>query len=314
MLVDIGDDRIYLVPLEQLRGGCAWVPPPRTVAEIVAIISASDRHEELLRFEAPIPACRLQCFQDPPGSGKTYRLVQRCVLAMGPEGEAYRHYRYVFVLTKPHSAKNVVHKQLVEQLEKAVSAGHIEKEDHSDDGKVFHYKLRRAGEADPVDIFLATVDSFIYHLAPKTYPRQFCTEMFKNLTMAIEAAGPSLDRNCAGKFRSNWVTLNARSLICWDEATKLERHYLHALARITMSCGADAVLTGDVMQSIENSENSLRVAMSTNDAELRRLLPHCEPKLVCGDEVRRFGSELVRVMNRVVKFEEYGARVPRGLS
>ena len=310
VLVDVGNDHIYLVPLEQLRGGCAWVSPPRTVAEIVATISARDRHEELMQFIIPVPVCRLQCFQDPPGSGKTFRLIRRCVLALGPEGDVYKHYRYVFVLTKPHSAKNVVHQELVQQLAEAVASGLVKVLEHSNDGRVFHYKLSRAKAADPVDIFFATVDSFIYHLAPRTYPRQ-STEMFKNLTMAIEAAGPNVDRNCVGKFRNTWMTLNARSLICWDEATKLERHYLHALARIMLTCAADAVLTGDVMQSIENSNNSLRVATSLDKSGIQGLLPHCDVEVQRGDEVRRFGSELVRVLNKTVQFKKYGALEPR---
>jgi len=310
VLVDAGRDNIYLVPLEQLRGGCAWVPFPRTAEEIVAIICTPARHGELLRFTGPNPMCRLQCFQDPPGSGKTFRLIRRCVLALGPEGEAYRHYRFAFVLTKPHSAKNVVHQELVHQLEAAVAAGHVEILGRDNDGRVFHYTLRRAGAADPVEIFFATVDSFIYHLAPRSHPRQ-STEMFRNLTMAIEAAGPNLDRNGVGRFHGQWIPFNARALICWDEATKLERHYLHALARIMVTCAADAVLTGDVMQSIENSENSLRLATSSDETGIRNLLPHCEVEIERGDEVRRFGSGLVHVLKATVKFEAYGARVPR---
>ena len=310
VLVDAGDDRVYLVPLAQLRGGCAWVPPPRSVNEVVAIIRDPARHEELMRFEAPLPVCRLQAFQDPPGSGKTYRLIRNCVLALGPEGEAYRHYRHVFVLTKPHSAKNVVHQELVQQLREAVAAEHVEVLDESNDGRVFHYQIRRRGATDPVDIFFATVDSFIYHLAPRTHPRQ-STELFKNLTLAIEAAGPNLDHNCTGMFRGHRITFNARSLICWDEATKLERYYLQALTRIMVTCAADAVLTGDVMQSIENSANSLRVATSSDEAEIRELLPHCNVEVRRGDEVRRFGSGLVRVLNATVQFTKYGAPVPR---
>jgi hypothetical protein len=311
VLLDAGADQIYLVPLAELRGGCAWVLPPRPAAEIVALVGDPDRRGELLRFDAPPAACSLRVFQDPPGSGKTFRLIQRCVLALGDDGEAYGHYRFVFVLTKPHSAKNVVHQELVRQLPYAEASGEVQVLEKSDNGKVFHYLLKRRGSADPVDVFFATVDSFVYHMAPASKPRR-SLEMFRNLTMAIEACGPALDRNSMGRFGGRSVTVNARSLICWDEATKLERHYLHALAKIMVTCGTDGVLAGDVMQSIENAKNCLRIATSADEAALiRELLPCCEVQVHRGDEVRRFGSKLAQALNDVVRFEKYHALIPR---
>ena len=84
----------------------------------------------------------------------------------------------------------------------------------------------------------------------------------------------------------------------------MERHYLHAFARIMMTCEADAMLTGDVMQSVENSENGLRVITSADKAGI---LPYCAAEVERGNEVRRFGGGLVAVLNATVKFTAYGS-------
>ena len=307
VLVDAGEDRVYLVPLDMLRGGCAWVAPPRSITEVVAVIRNPLRHKELLAHAAPQPACFLRVFQDPPGSGKTYRLIRFCVLGLGPEGSQYSHYRCIFVLTKPHSAKNVVHQEFVRQLTDAEAEG-VTVLRHVATTKSYYYRLQR-GKDEQFDVFFATVDSFMYHMADRSGPRG-STDFFKNLTKAIEENGPNVDSHGRGRFQNFGVTLDARALVCWDEATKLERHHLHALAKIMDTCAVDGVLAGDVMQSIENSQNSMRLASNEDGAYIQTLLPHCAVEVTRGNEIRRFGLNLVEALCQVVKFEEYGAPVP----
>jgi len=311
VLVDVGEGGVYLVPLRQLRGGCAWVPPPRSQADVVCMIKDISRHDELLKFVAPPAVCRLTVLQDPPGSGKTYRLVRDCLLGLGPNAGLYAHYKLIFVLTKPHSAKEVVLKEFEEQLKEAEANAIVRyvSRDRSKDGKIVRYAFSRAGKA--VEVFFATVDCFVYHLAPKHVERE-SGDMFKNLAKAIKKAGPEVSGDGNGKFRGHDVCFNARALVCWDEATKLERHYLQALAKIMTTCSTDAVLAGDVMQSIEHSDNSLRLGLTlrSDPRTVQDLFPYGTVEPIVGKYVRRFGKQLVEAMNTVVDFQRFGAVKP----
>ena len=57
--------------------------------------------------------------QDPPGSGKTYRLTEMMVRTDLPEHMENDAYSTFIVVTKTHAAKNVVYEEFLSHLKKS---------------------------------------------------------------------------------------------------------------------------------------------------------------------------------------------------
>ena len=309
LLVDVGGDRVFAVRPEEVRRGCVRCSDPFTVEEV--LLFASENFE---RFKPPP---RLQhkfyVFQDPPGSGKTYRLVRRCLAPWTVEnhGHDFSHYNTFFFCAKPHSAKEVIYAEFRAQLKRLEQAGEIDVIKHSEQQKAYKCTFRRTRDDCLVETFFATVDSFVWALGSKNERRSLHSNPFVRICDNLAFDGPSAVNlfNGSVNFKGQCTSISARTLICWDEATKLEIRYLRALLRIILECNADAAVSGDLLQSIEVEHNSFERAQQENLSAL--LNGAAEPVIVRGNKIRRFGRKLVDELNEVTPWTKYGVAVPQ---
>jgi len=244
-------------------------------------------------------ASTITVFQDPPGSGKTYRLVRDYLLRAGELG-----YDNVFVVTKPHSAKEVVRKELIEQIEEA--GGRITLTEHiHNNAFIMNVVLPNVDglEPTPVTIFIATGDSFLYsQWRIRTGPQ---TDMFDRMCHQISEDGPKY----ITMFKGKNARVNERSLVCIDEATKFDSRYTDTFLKVARVTECDIVVTGDILQSIEFEDNLLTDLCSGQKS--------CDDVKVTvhrGDQVRRCGPDLVNFFTSIVgsrTYEREGMNMPR---
>ena len=249
----------------------------------------------------PVPT--IHAWQYPPGSGKTYRIIRDVILA--GEDEFRAHYIFV-VLTKPHSAKEVIKKEFEEQLRAVGDAEIVARSTPSEEKmyKSYWFSVRTTRGPKPVLVIMATMDSFVYNLSPGT--DDTVLDHFEGLAKTIADQGPRVGRENRVYFKGKSFLLGANCLIVVDEATKLSVPYLGALQRLAFVCKADALCVGDQMQSVEMNHNILTHLFDPGSLQSTgfRVIPRV------GTEIRRFGPKLVAFLNRAVRHTDHGMEQP----
>jgi hypothetical protein len=291
---------VFSIDPSAIRFGMTVASPPWAVADFVCMVRDPMRHGELRAARHPVAANTLTVLQDPPGSGKTWKLVN---LALNPEAfPAFAHIDQYLYLTKPHSAKRVVAKELEDNARRF---GHpvIER---LDTGKALLYTVDVSGRQ--VQVICATIDSFIWRLQNPASPAEAGEfDMFVRMCLGITALGVGpLSRTGTVPFHGKAVSIGPKTLVCFDEATKPRTEYAQALLRIAATANCSVVVAGDKLQSIESPSNCMS-AIRQLPASMMRV--HC----VEGNTIRRFGPVLVDFLVTVLGPETYskhGLTVP----
>jgi hypothetical protein len=236
--------------------------------------------------------------QDPHGSGKTYRLTRMMIHTDLPEYARYDAYSTFIIVTKSHSAKEVVYAEFMTHLRKTG----VEYNEQQNNNKYIVKFTRPNNNAETMCIF-GTADSLMFNLCDN----KMCgTDVFINLVRTIHKHGPTKLRGPTGRFcyAGQQPGLNKKTLVVTDEATMLPEVYADAFATLMASCHVDVHLAGDVQQSSMFEHNLLtRVVCEYNDAADPCELPSFEGVHVImnpGNEVRRFNQALVDFRNTVM--------------
>ena len=271
---------------------------PRTVKNGTVFVKEKYRLKEFIenyqkdpdKISNPVEKicpCKLIIEQKPPGSGKTYGMVERI---LNPQEDHYDNY---LILTKPHSAKEVIRREFEDQLKDR----NIELvREPWDENNKYGYLFSLNGKEKLV--ILATGDSFIYRIGQtnKAY-----LDMFAGICNMIKERGPTkLGRRGECSFAGTSTKVDARTLLICDEATKFAVHYASAIGQIMFHCNTDAYIIGDILQSIEYQENMMTYLFKEKDP-----FPHVLKEVQKSDEIRRNGPNLVNFLNTVVKTETY---------
>lgn len=298
VLLDAGDDGVFSIPFEEFRFGIVRVTKKWTWREVADRLKEPGLtlDDELLR-PPPVKQYRIVVWQYPPGSGKTYRIMVGILSgAYGFDG-----YDTVLVLVKPHAVKEVDRKEFEERLEAEKGAYGVEV-DSGDDSNAYWYRLTLPDGKQRLVIF-ATIDSFVWKIGDPSCVSVM--DRFESICNTIRDKGPKVSgRRGSITFKGKPFELNGKCKVVIDEATKLSRAYMGALDMIVATCGADALVVGDKMQSVEMEDNMLKRYLD---------YPHDDPRVTkeTSDEIRRFGSELVEFVNSVIRWDEFGLSVPK---
>jgi len=291
VLLDI-DEKVFVVRPEDFRKGTIRVRHSWSVDKIVEILIQPGRRGEL---QSSSVKSEVRVWQYPPGSGKTYRVVNGVITG----GKGFETLDTVLLLTKPHSAKEVIKEEFEERLKE----NGIHNFDYGEKNKAYWYKFEVNGRSRTV--ILATMDSFIYPLVKNGEADTSVMDQFEALCKTISNKGPTTGKRGEITFKNQSIKLNGTCLIVVDEATKLSPFYLDALVRITFTCNANAIVVGDKMQSIESPINLLTVLLDgykSNDFNVIKDDP--------GNTIRRFGPVLVNFLNSIVPWAKYNLPIP----
>ena len=291
-LIHADDTHVWAVDPRQVRQEMVHVGAAMNIAEVEDILTRSQL--EALKPSCPRKQSKITVRQDPPGSGKTYAIVRYPLCPeLYPEYKLYDTFIYI---TKPHSAKEVVHREFKEQLSKVPHASVI-REETKNNG--YWKELSVAGRT--VHVFFVTGDSLFYVLGKR---HKGVLDVFEGICQTIATEGPQTGPRGSITLKGKQVNLCARTLVCMDEATKFSFPYAKALARIVFACNSDAVIAGDCLQSIETKDNVIAYALEckTNSQDP---FPGSDTIVELGDKIRRSGRNLVDVIGHVVPWNDF---------
>lgn len=294
LFADFGD-YIFRIPINSVRNRLVLVFGSWQSKEDWKTHIMSDALEE--DVSVPIQST-LTVAQDPHGSGKTYRLTRMMIHTNLPEYQRYDVYSTFIVITKAHSAKEVVYQEFLFHLQ---VAGILFKEQLNNNKYIV--KFTRHDGGDIMCIF-GTADSLMYNLCEN---KMHGTDVFLNLVKTIHEHGPTKLKGPKGRFQyaGQQPRLNKKTLIITDEATMLPESYADAFSTMILQCHVDVHLAGDVQQSTYFENNLLtRVVREYNDTPKGISLPSfpgCKVNIEPGNQVRRFNQYLVDFRNTVMR-------------
>jgi hypothetical protein len=260
LFADFGD-YIYRIPIACVR-------------QRMVLVSERWKNDEdfvsyLLSPDIP-PDCNepkqstLTVAQDPHGSGKTYRLSQMLIRTDLDEYKNYAKYDTFIIITKSHSAKNVVNEEFRKQLEQTGLNYDIEEKQN----KYIYKFTKRWKEEKNVMCIFGTVDSLMYNLAENKVKG---VGFFENIVKTIHEHGPTKLKGPKGRFNYAGKTprLNGKTLIVCDESSLLEESYLDAFSTLMNMCSVDVHLAGDVQQSTLYENNMMTKIMTEYNTIMR---------------------------------------------
>ena len=288
-------DRMFRIPIQSVRKRMVTVYGSWLLNDAFITYLTSEIQTEI---DIPLQSV-LTVAQDPHGSGKTYRLTRMMIYTETEEYQEYEKYAAFIIITKPHSAKEVVYTEFSKHLH---DAGLEILSKHENGGK-YIVKFRRRTGTHIMCIF-GTADSLMYNI---TDNKMKGTDMFIDLVRTIHQFGPTKLTGPKGRFRyaGENPLLNNKTLVITDEATMLPEPYADALSTLMETCSVDVHLAGDVQQSTYYEKNLLaKVVEEYNNnpgCESIPSFPTSKIRMNPGIEVRRFNQNLVDFRNTVMK-------------
>lgn len=288
VFMDLGDDNIVLCHFSEdtfPTPQCAVTKHFKDRAEFVKFLIKADSLEQLRNFRMQLEMPQLETWVNPAGSGKTWSLMQRVV----NDNDA----TYTFVLAKEHAAKDVLHAEWKKQQVAAILE---ELPTFEVNNSAYVYTMHNGRL-----IFIATIDSFIWALAPANKCEVFAERLQAMYSdIANPEKKPRLSRSSDFPYKGKRAVLNHTAKVYIDEATKLPPITVDALERLSSSYGVAICLVGDIAQSTAGPNALLKVWKRN---------PHNYSRGMC-----RFGPNIYKMVRNVVRYTEIFAIEPPVLS
>ena len=289
IFIDTADDRIFRIDTALVKGGMIDVKESKTRKEFVEALKG-DTLDDLFSPDEHVTQTTLYLKQQGAGNGKTYTAVQ-----MIANVKQFKHIRRFIYVTKAHSAKDVICKELEEQIDGGKLEGMSVVKPPACYGKRYKATLCRREDATNIHVTIATMDSLVYHLSGGNTAdaRKRSADMFKGLCELLQDSASSVTSNYANN------RIDKECMIVVDEAQDLPKHYFKALARVVRDTYVNVCFIGDKLQSIYYEDNTFVDPEMPYTKVVK--YEQTEATNVC----RRFGPRISELVNRVVGFEAH---------
>lgn len=184
------------------------------------------------------------------GSGKTYNIIKSLVTCL--------KYKYNIVVTKQHTAKDNIKKELDEQIQRDEIhiKYNITEIEHEIYGKQIIITFKHLKTNKKCTTIMGSVDSFNYACAK--HPGKFNKNFFNGLLKYIIENGPDINNKGSIRYGGEDIKLNRKTCIHVDEGQDLPYQYLQAFIRIMIDTGVDMVIVGDKLQALHYEDNVVK--------------------------------------------------------
>ena len=253
-----------------------------------------ENNQELHNIEIP-EQCTLHINQLGAGNGKTYGIIQRL------ESDYFSHYKQYIIVTKQHSAKEIIYREFKEQIDhgdlKFIENLQILNEStiHKDKKYILSYTNNKI--ESECQIVICTIDSLMYNLGNTSSNG---TDLFTTIIQSIIDDYIQVNNINTLSYKGNVrIKLNKEVCIIIDETQDLPEIYASALIKLMRSRYVDAYIVGDKLQSITYEHN----AFNYFENEFPYINKLCITPI---NKCRRFINQtLVNFCNSVIDFDKY---------
>ena len=286
------DGKVFKIELKKIKCKMIELKMFITIETVVNILKSKPENIWDSWCDDNVIKCNLSIHQQGAGNGKTYGIWKS--IAENVDKTTF------IMLTKQHSAKNVMYEELIDQTER--QEYHIENlteilEDHDKKHFVIKY-IHKLSKRECI-VIIGTIDSFIYNLSGSSNR----DNLFEGILQNIKLNGFTKVHNGSMNFAGQYVTLNKQTELWIDEAQDLQNSYLDAMAKLMLNTNCDIHMVGDKLQTLQYEDNCLTTII--RDEGLVNNINYIYHTPV--NVNRRIKVPGMRTeINRVIDFNKYG--------
>lgn len=241
--------------------------------------------------------------QQGAGNGKTYGIVK---LLTDDEFEFYDVFIY---LTKQHSAKYIILKEINEQKMRGLLSDISFEEYQCEEGgskiydtqnKKYIINITNKITNKKKKIIIGTFDSYIYSVKPNNIMFKSNSNADKFIEMAQSIINVEVNKSIISYGGEN-IKLNKKLLLIGDEMQDMNYIYMVSILRLIRDNYIDLYAVGDKLQSLSLEDNSF----THLNLELPNTIKKIEFEKI--NKCRRFDNNfLIKFVNYMIDFEKHG--------
>jgi hypothetical protein len=249
------DSKVFKIELKKIKCSMIELKTFNSIEKVINILKDKPEYIWDEWSDDNTIKCNLSIHQQGAGNGKTYGIWKSIA-------ETIDKNTYI-ILTKQHSAKNVIYQELIDQTER--HEYHIENitekiEENTSSHFVIKY-IHKKTDRECI-VIIGTIDSFCYNLSGSN---NSCDNFFEGILHNIKKNGMSkVSANGYMRFGGQTFPLNKQSEIWIDEAQDLPNSYLYAMAKLMLDTNCDIHIVGDKLQTLEFEDNFLNSIIKEN--------------------------------------------------
>ena len=290
VLIDI-KDKIFKIALKKIRCKMIVLKEFKLIDTLVELLKKNPDNIWNLWEDDDTMKCKLYVHQQGAGNGKTYGIWES--ICENVDKKTY------IIVTKQHSAKNVIYEELNDQAKRNLY--HIENlTERTEENTKKHYVIKYTHKKSKrtCTVIIGTIDSFIWNLSNGNGNT---SNMFENILSNITNKGLSkVTQFGYMSFGGQNIFLNKQCEIWIDEVQDLPESYLHGMTKVILETGCDIHIVGDKLQSLAYENNFLTNIINEGLPNIELIKP--EPR---NNNRRIKVSGMHKEINNLTNFNEY---------
>lgn len=295
VLLNIGE-RIYKIPVKEVCMSMIVVKNFISVDHVVSALKNNAIDVMNLWNDDNEKKAHLTVQQKGAGNGKTYGIWKS--IANNKNKETF------FILTSQHTAKDVIMKELEDQIER--NEYHLsnmrEGESTNHNGRQYLWQYTHKKTNKKVTVIIGTVLSFINALVENN-DNHVSSDFFHSLIESGIHNGFNKVDTYTGriKYAGEWLHLNRKTEVWIDESQDLSCDYYTIFMKLLLKTKIDIVIIGDKLQSLEHIDNFITTASSSDSTKQVEIIK--EPSVNINHRIKV--TNMAEEINKLVKFKDY---------
>jgi hypothetical protein len=289
ILIEI-NGKVFKIELKKIKNKMIEIKDYQDINIVVNTLQTEPEKIWDLWESENVIKCNLNVYQQGAGNGKTYGIWKSI-----SENEDKKTF---IIITKQHSAKNVIYEELINQTQR--KEYHIENlTEKKENNTSKHYVIKYIHKNSKREclVVIGTIDSFCCNLSNSNETN---INFFSGICKTIKKKGLSKVSEYGDcRFGGQTFYLNKQTEIWIDEAQDLPNEYLYAMTRLMLDTNTDINIVGDKLQTLEYEDNFL--------TSIKEGLPNINVNIIEEKNLNRRikVDRMCKEINRIINFNQY---------
>lgn len=240
--------KVFKIELKKIKSKMIELKEWKSIDDVIYLLKTKPENIWDYWKNENVVKCKLTIWQQGAGNGKTFGIWKS--IAENIDKKTF------IIVTKQHSAKNVIYEELKEQTDR--NEYHIENitgKNVTNTAKHFVIKYTHNQSERECIVIIGTIDSFCFNLSGSGYTGpNFFTGILKNIK---ENGAIKVSQYGHMFYGGQSIFINKQTEIWIDEVQDLPNDYLYAMTRLMLDTQCDVNIVGDKLQTLEHEDNFL---------------------------------------------------------